>query len=82
MRAENTGLECEEEDTTENGSTPKTGGQGRTDPSEEALHQEGQHQLQGPEARHQVGRDQLEGLGQGGEGQQTRDSQTWRRQKI
>ena len=81
MRAENTGLECEEEDTTENGSSSQTGGEGRTDPGEEALHQEGQHQLQGPEAGHQVGRDQLEGLGQGGEGQQTRDSQTWRQRK-
>ena len=76
MRVENTGLECEEEDTTENGSTPKTGGKGRTDPSEEALHQEGEDQLQGPEAGHQVGGDQLEGLGDGGEGQETRESQT------
>ena len=71
-------LEGEEEDTTENGSTSQTGGEGRNDPGEEALRQEGQHQLQGPEAGHQVGGDQLEGLGQGGEGQQTRDSQTWR----
>ena len=75
---ENAVLAGEEEDPTENGSTSQTGGEGRTDPGEEALHQEGHHQLQGPEAGHQVGGDQLEGLGEGGEGQQTRECQTCR----
>ena len=71
-------LAGEEEDAGENGSTPQTGGQGRADPGEDALDEEGENQLRGPEAGHQVGGDQLEGLGEGGEGQQARESQTCR----
>ena len=69
----------EEKDPTENSSTSQTGGEGGTDASEETLHQEGENQFQGPKTGHQVGRDQLKGLGFGCEGQQTRESQTFRR---
>ena len=68
----------EEKDPTENSSTSQTGGEGRTDSREKTLDQEGENQLEGPEARHQVGGDQLEGLGEGCEGQQTRERQTFR----
>ena len=47
---------------------------------DEALHPEGQHQLHTPETGHQVGRHQLQRLGQGGEGQQSGQRQSWSNQ--
>ena len=49
---------------------------------DQALHPEGQHQLDTPEAGHQVGGDELQRLGQGGEGQQPGQRQAWRKLEI
>ena len=54
----------------------EAGEQAGGEAGDDALDTEGEDQLHGPEAGHQVGGEELQGPGQGGEGQQSGESQT------